>query len=101
MPPNMKPPSIDEIYTPRLHLVRIRDSDLADLCRMYVDERVTATLGGLRSEEQTRELLGRHLAHWEEHGFGRWVARDRATAQFAGRGGLQRMAVGGREEVEG
>ena len=75
----MKPPSLDELRTPRLLLTRIRESDLADLCRMYSDERVMATLGGVRSEQQTKELLERHLVHWAEHRFGVWVAREPAT----------------------
>ena len=34
--------------------------------------------------------------HWERHGFGLWLLRDRATGELAGRGGLQYTdAIGG------
>jgi [ribosomal protein S5]-alanine N-acetyltransferase len=92
--------SLAESRTDRLLLTRLRESDLADLCRMYRDPRVMATLGGVRFEQETRELLQRHLAHWEQHGFGLWAARELATGQFAGRGGLRHWTIEGREEVE-
>jgi RimJ/RimL family protein N-acetyltransferase len=92
--------SLDEIHTPRLRLTRLRESDLADLCCMYRNPRVMATLGGIRSEDETRSHLQQHLAHWDQHGFGRWAAREPATGRFIGRGGLLRLALGGREEVE-
>jgi [ribosomal protein S5]-alanine N-acetyltransferase len=92
--------AIDGIRTARLLLTRMRESDLADLSRMYLDPKVMATLGGVRSEEQTRDLLQRHLAHWEQHGFGWWVARELATGRFAGRGGLRFWAIEDREEIE-
>jgi RimJ/RimL family protein N-acetyltransferase len=91
---------IDELRTARLFLTRMREDDWPDLQRMYLNPRVMATLGGIRAEEQTRELLRRHLSHWQEHGFGWWVAREPATGAFAGRGGLRRMIIGGSEEVE-
>lgn len=35
-------------------------------------------------------------AHWERHGFGLWLLRDRVTGDLAGRGGLQYTdAIGG------
>jgi RimJ/RimL family protein N-acetyltransferase len=91
---------IDELRTARLLLTRMREEDLPDLRGMYLNSRVMATLGGLRSEEQTKALLRAHFAHWEEHGFGWWVARDLSTGVFAGRGGLRRRMIGGMDEVE-
>jgi RimJ/RimL family protein N-acetyltransferase len=91
---------LDELRTARLLLTRMRPDDLDDLARMYRDPQVMATLGGLLSDFQTREYLDRQLQHWEEHGFGWWVARDLATGRFAGRGGLRHGIVAGREEVE-
>lgn len=92
--------STNNMCTPRLLLSRIQEGDLSDFVRMYRDPRVTATLGGVRSEEQTRELLGRDLSHWEQHGFGRWVMRELGSGCFVGRGGLRRWTVDGRDEVE-
>ena len=59
-----------------------------------------ATLGGMRSPTETREWLGRQVDHWRQHGFGLWMARDRATGQFVGRGGLHHVEIDGRDEIE-
>lgn len=59
-----------------------------------------ATLGGIRSAQQTREVLAGLLEHWERHGFGWWIALDAASGRFAGRGGLRRVEVEGAAEVE-
>jgi RimJ/RimL family protein N-acetyltransferase len=59
-----------------------------------------ATMGGVRSEEQAKAIMQIDLTHWERHGFGRWVAHDLVTGQFAGRGGLRHCTIGGCDEVE-
>src|SRR5262245_16713815 len=60
-----------------------------------------ATLGGVRSDENTRERLQLYLEHWEQHGFGLWMVRDLGAGQFVGRGGLRRGHFDSdREEVE-
>src|SRR5471032_1955126 len=92
--------TIAQIRTPRLLLTRMEERDFADLHCMYSDPLVTATLGGVRTAEQTRVLFDKHLAHWDQHGFGWWLARERASGHFAGRGGLRYNTVGGREEIE-
>jgi RimJ/RimL family protein N-acetyltransferase len=74
-------------------LTRMRESDLPDLCRFNRDERVNATLAGVRSDEETEQRLQLHLRHWEQHGFGWWVMRDLTTGEFIGRGGLRHMVV--------
>lgn len=66
---------------------------------MHQDPVTMATLGGVRSEEQTRDYLRRFLAHWEENGFGMWLLYDREQ-QFVGRAALRRMELGGQVEVE-
>lgn len=92
--------SLDEVLTPRLLLRRMTAENLDDLTRMHLDPRVMATLGGLRSPEETREWLGRHLEHWRQHGFGLWLAYDRETSRFAGRGGLHHVQIEDRDEIE-
>jgi RimJ/RimL family protein N-acetyltransferase len=74
-------------------LTRMGESDLPDLCRFNKDERVMATLGGVRPEGFTQERLQLHLTHWDQHGFGWWIARDLATSAFVGRGGLRHLIV--------
>jgi RimJ/RimL family protein N-acetyltransferase len=90
----------DTFCTERLRAERLRPEHLDELCRMHRDAQVMATLGGLRSDEQTRRFLQESLDHWERHGFGLWVFRDRGDGRFAGRGGLRKIAVDGRDEVE-
>jgi RimJ/RimL family protein N-acetyltransferase len=92
--------TLDQLRTPRLLLSRPRPADLPDLVRMYADPAVMATLGGLRSAEESRVYLDRMMAHWQEHGFGWWVARDPASGRFLGRGGLRHVQVEAQDEVE-
>ena len=92
--------AIEQLRTARISLARIRESDLADLCALHADPRVMATLGGLRSEAETAAQIRDFDLHWERHGFGPWTARDPASGRFLGRGGLRRVPVDGREEVE-
>src|SRR6185437_15368451 len=92
--------SLDAILTPRLLLRRLIADHLDYLTRMHLDPRVMATLGGVRSPEETREWLGRNLEHWRQHGFGLWLVYDRATGHFAGRGGLRHVSIDDRDEIE-
>jgi ribosomal-protein-alanine N-acetyltransferase len=91
---------LNEVQTPRLLLHRLTAADLDDLTRMHLDPRVMATLGGVRSPEQTREWLAQRLEHWRQYGFGLWLVRERETGRFAGRGGLQHVEIDGRDEIE-
>src|SRR5579875_2781358 len=92
--------SVAEVRTPRLLLRRMTEEDLDDLTRMHLDPRVMATLGGVRSPEETRNWLAQKMEHWRQHGFGLWLARELQTGQFAGRGGLQYVEIDGRDEIE-
>ena len=59
-----------------------------------------ATLGGARSDEETRQFLQEKMARWDKHGFGYWMFRDRQAGHFIGRGGLQHFEIEGTIEVE-
>lgn len=91
---------LDELHTARLRLRRMRAGDEDELTRMHGDERVMATLGGVRSAEQTAHFLIGALAHWQHHGFGFWMVYDSRSGRFAGRGGLHHVVVEGQEEIE-
>jgi ribosomal-protein-alanine N-acetyltransferase len=88
------------VNTARLRLEPLGAQNEAQLRRLLQDDRVAATLGGVRSDADVAAHAARHAAHWQEHGFGYWALRDRATGAFVGRGGLQRRVVAGSEEVE-
>ena len=97
-PPDVS--ALEERRTARLRLTRVRETDLPDLCRMHADPRVMEALGGALDDAETRAQLRDFSAHWDRHGFGPWTLRDAGDGRFLGRGGLRRVAVGGREEVE-
>ena len=95
------PPLVPErIATERLELRRPSWSDLPAYVRMYADPDVMATLGGVRSAEEAESRLGQLIEHWNEHGYGFYSAFDRPGGRFAGRGGLRRVTIAGRDEVE-
>jgi [ribosomal protein S5]-alanine N-acetyltransferase len=70
------------------------------LCALLGDPRVGATLGGTRTPEEVAEWIERHIEKSEQDGLGYWVWRERASGDVVARGGLSRMHVGGRDEVE-
>ena len=86
--------------TERLAVTRLRADDFDLLCELHRDPAVMATLGGVRSDERTRAYLAENLAHWDEHGFGLWIFRERATNAFVGRGGLRHVVLESQSEVE-
>ena len=92
--------SLVRYCTRRLLAERLDIRHFAELCRMHQDQTVMATLGGIRSEEKTQQYLDINLNHWDTHGFGLWVFRDKANHQFVGRGGLRHAYVDGNDEVE-
>jgi len=91
---------LDQLHTPHLLLQRMSAGDLDDLMQLHVDPHVMASMGGTRTPEATADWLGRQMGHWERCGFGLWVARERATGAFAGRGGLHHVDIDGRDEIE-
>jgi RimJ/RimL family protein N-acetyltransferase len=91
---------IETFYTNRLLAERLRFIHLNDLYRMHQDKQVMATLGGIRSDDETRLFILNNLHHWEQYGFGLWLFRDKITQQFVGRAGLRKTIVEGTDEVE-
>ena len=86
--------------TARLRADRIDSGDFTDLCRMHADPEVMKTLGGLRSEEQTREYLQANLEHWDRYGFGLWILRELPGSAMIGRSALRHVDIEGRPEIE-
>jgi RimJ/RimL family protein N-acetyltransferase len=88
------------VETERLRGEPITAAHQEELCRLLGDPRVGATLGGTLSSGRVAAQIEQLSEHWERHGFGYWVWRDRATGAMVARGGLSRTHVGGRDEVE-
>jgi [ribosomal protein S5]-alanine N-acetyltransferase len=91
---------VETFRTDRLLAERLSEGDMADIRRMHRDPRVMATLGGLRSDEETARYLRDNLDHWDRYGYGIWALRDRTDGRFVGRAGLRNTHVGGEDEVE-
>jgi RimJ/RimL family protein N-acetyltransferase len=70
------------------------------LVALMGDERVGATLGGVAHPAAVDAHLEALRAHWDEHGFGWYAFRDRATGALVARGGPHRRHVAGNAEVE-
>ena len=89
--------------TPRLAGERPCEEHLPFLVELFRDPLVVETLWPgerPRTPEQTRAMLGEWIAHWEEHGFGRWVFRHREAGEPVGRGGLSWTELDGERVVE-
>ena len=84
----------------RLFAERLTDAHLSMLRRMDNNAQMMASLGGVRSDAETKAYLERNLAHWAEHGFGIWILRDPTTGRVVGRAGLRHLLVEGTPEVE-
>jgi [ribosomal protein S5]-alanine N-acetyltransferase len=91
---------MNALRSERLVAEPIAIGHITELCRMHRDETVMATLGGLRSEDETAQFLASSIAHWRTHGFGLWVWRDPANGAFVGRAGIRRITLGEKPEIE-
>ena len=84
-----------EFGTERLDARQVGAEDLEFLDVIFQDERVTDTLGGPRDGDRVRDDIVRCLTHWETHGFGLWILRDRASENPVGWVMLQVTDTGG------
>ncbi len=95
--------TVETPRTERLTAERLRPSDLGDLRGLHREPKIMATLsadGDVAPEKHTLRSLRRGLDHWERHGYGTWMFRDRARERFAGYFSLWNARVGGDDEVE-
>src|SRR5579883_2896508 len=92
--------SIESFSTDRLYAKKIHKEDLDKFLILHANEAVMATLGGLRTEQQTKDYIEWNVKKWEEDGFGLWLFYLKETDEWVGRGGLRRLEVNGQEEVE-
>jgi RimJ/RimL family protein N-acetyltransferase len=87
-----------------LRYERIAPRHAEELEPLMLDPRVWRTLQDPGEPAPTpaalRDNTERKHAHWEIHGFGQWLLRDRSDGLAVGRGGLQYTEVTGTREVE-
>jgi RimJ/RimL family protein N-acetyltransferase len=91
---------VERFGTERLSALPLRADDFQELCLMHRDADVMKYVGGVRDEEETARWLRDNLEHWDRHGFGCWMFRDRSNGTFVGRAGLRRVQVENVDEVE-
>ena len=95
--------TLDRFETARLVLERLRPEHAPEERRLLLDPRVGATLWSRPAPPTEAEILGGLAAksrHWDRHGFGLWLLRDRETGVAVGRGGLQYTYTAGLHDVE-
>ena len=95
--------TIERIETARMVLARLRPEHGPEQLALLLDPRVSATLWVASeplSERDVIDGLRAKVDHWERHGFGMWLLRDRETGEMVGRGGLQYTYTAGLHDVE-
>ncbi len=90
----------ETLQTARLRGVRPTSADRSLFLELGQDPRVMATLGGTVSDEELGKRFQWNLGCWSTDGFGQWLWFDSDSGAFVGRGGLRRMEVLGRPQVE-
>jgi len=93
----------ETLQTERLTCERLSPDHAGYLSRLLLDPLLARTLWPWPHppcEIDVRLGLAAQIDHWERHGFGIWLLRDRATGEMIGRGGLQYTDVTGVSAVE-
>ncbi len=91
---------IDLIETDRLKGERICNEHWKLLLEMGSNSEVMTTLGGSWNLEKAKAKMKSNCEQWENYGHGQWMFFDKETETFVGRGGIRRVVVNDREEVE-
>ena len=88
--------------TARLLIRRFTPADAPALYRIYGDAEVMRFMGPPPAslEEETANLLAHVRNYYERLGFGLWAVVLKETGELAGRCGLLRSEIGGRNETE-
>lgn len=83
------------IETPRTWLRPLVTTDLDDLAQIYSDPQVMKyrLIPQPASRKQTQEMLKSYLAHWNQHGFGRWATIYKPHERLIGHCGLEYLAT--------
>jgi ribosomal-protein-alanine N-acetyltransferase len=88
------------LETPRLRLREFSAADLEELAPMVADEEQMRFYPHTRSREEASIWLDRHLAMYDESGYGFWLIEWAADARFAGYCGIRPLELDGAAETE-
>jgi [ribosomal protein S5]-alanine N-acetyltransferase len=95
--------TVERLETARMICERVALDQAREHLRLLLDPRVSTTLWPRRARPTEAEILdglAAKVEHWERHGFGMWLLRDRHTGETVGRGGLQHTYTAGLTDVE-
>ena len=81
------------IETDRLRLRIVCPDDLDDLAGLFADPEVVKYVGDGQpsNREEAAKAVDSMIAHWQNHGFGRWIVTDKTNDAFIGFGGLRSL----------
>ena len=99
----MRRTSIEIVHTTRLTCERLRLEHVEELTPFLLDPRIVRTLWPREAPPTADDIAAGTAAkveHWDRHGFGLWLVRDRDTGALVGRGGLQYTYAAGLNDVE-
>ena len=94
--------NVEHFRTRRMVAERLTAGDFDDVRRLHLQPEVMKTLsvdGQTLPEKAAHEELEHDMAHWEQHGFGLWVFRDKEGGEFLGRGGLKWYQINDKDVV--
>jgi [ribosomal protein S5]-alanine N-acetyltransferase len=89
---------VSTFSTARLRARPVTVDDGPLFARLWGDERVGRTLGGVRNRAQVEQTLVEAVSHWRRWGFGRWLLDDGAA--FVGTVKLEHCGIDGEPEIE-
>lgn len=87
-------------YTERLRLEEIGGQHVDDLLRIHSDPDVAEWYGGAWTRELAEQRAKDWGDAWERDGVHKWIAYERTTGELVGRGGLSRVEVDGKLQLE-
>lgn len=73
---------------------------LDEYVAMFADKEFIACYGVAYDRTQVQQRSLADIEHWERHGFGMWMWRDKFSGDYVGRAGLRRMEIDGVNEIE-
>lgn len=88
-----------EMLTKRLRLVPIGPENMVELLRVHRDPAVVEWYGEM-SDDEVMTRAGSFGEQWRTKGVSKWLAYEKASNDLVGRGGLSRVPVEGREQLE-
>lgn len=91
---------VETIETKRLKGERINETHWNLWIEMGSNPEVMATLGGIWSLGKAKEKMHWNCEQWQCCGHGQWMFFEKETGSFVGRGGIRKMDVNKKEEVE-